>query len=215
MTYRVGRHHGVTIVNEDPTERCGREDHDCARGHLAAVVIDGGERFAERICQLLNGPPYPPRCTFELGVRGCMCEPWPDCHHPKNAHTPDVDYLHGVKDTLAEVRRRLTVWDKLTAAGERLDPELALAILREAAAGLGLDEDAPSAPAISPESAQNASAEGRDRTDDHSGAEGRFWGEHPAHPTCVDVTRLDQMPRSEWKCGRDCPRAGEHTEDCA
>jgi hypothetical protein len=25
------------------------------------------------------------------------------------------------------------------------------------------------------------------------------------HPTCVDVTGIDQEPRSVWTCGPDCP----------
>lgn len=54
-TYRVGSHHGITINREGDGARCGRPDHDCDRGHLVAVVIDGGEEFAERICALLNG----------------------------------------------------------------------------------------------------------------------------------------------------------------
>ena len=57
-TYRVGNHHGVTIISEGNGARCGRPDHDCERGHLAAVVIDGGsegdQALAERICALLN-----------------------------------------------------------------------------------------------------------------------------------------------------------------
>ncbi len=53
-TYRTGNHHGVTIVAENDGARCGREGHDCTRGHLAAVVVDGGVELAERICALLN-----------------------------------------------------------------------------------------------------------------------------------------------------------------
>ena len=36
--------------------------------------------------------------------------------------------------------------------------------------------------------------------------EPRFWGEHPAHPTCIDVTAIDQPPGSEWACGPECPK---------
>lgn len=59
-TYRTGTHHGVTICAEDDGARCGRPGHDCARGHLAAVVVEGAgdltaEQLAERICVLLNG----------------------------------------------------------------------------------------------------------------------------------------------------------------
>jgi hypothetical protein len=53
-TYRTGGHHGVTIVREGDGSRCGRPEHDCDRGHLIAVVVDGGQELAERICALLN-----------------------------------------------------------------------------------------------------------------------------------------------------------------
>jgi hypothetical protein len=26
------------------------------------------------------------------------------------------------------------------------------------------------------------------------------------HPTCIDVTAIDQTPRSEWICGPECPK---------
>lgn len=26
------------------------------------------------------------------------------------------------------------------------------------------------------------------------------------HPTCIDVTGIDQTPRSEWVCGPECPK---------
>lgn len=52
--YRVGAHHGVTICREDDGYVCGRPDHDCARGHLVAVIINGDWELAERIAALLN-----------------------------------------------------------------------------------------------------------------------------------------------------------------
>lgn len=54
MTYRVGTHHGVTICREGDDHHCGRDGHDCTRGHLVAVVVDGDVELAERICALLN-----------------------------------------------------------------------------------------------------------------------------------------------------------------
>lgn len=63
--YRTGNHHGVTIVAEGEGARCGREGHDCARGHLVAVVVEGGEEFAERICALLNCEEAPEPCQAE------------------------------------------------------------------------------------------------------------------------------------------------------
>jgi len=130
MTYRTGNHHGVTIVSEGDGARCGREGHDCARGHLVAVVIEGGLAMAERICMLLNGPPYPKRCTMEIGVRGCVCEPWPDCYTAR--HTPDVDHARGAAEALALVRRLL----------DRSYPglkESTARVIRVATAELGLD----------------------------------------------------------------------------
>lgn len=55
MTYRTGNHHGVTIVSEFDGYCPDRNGHDCTRGHLAAVVVDGDQALAERICVLLNG----------------------------------------------------------------------------------------------------------------------------------------------------------------
>jgi hypothetical protein len=59
VTYRTGNHWGVTIVRDiDSTEPCGHsgpEDpgHDlCAQ--LVAVVVNGDQTLAERICALLN-----------------------------------------------------------------------------------------------------------------------------------------------------------------
>lgn len=38
----------------------------------------------------------------------------------------------------------------------------------------------------------------------------RHYAEHPPlnrpHPTCIDVTAIDQTPRSEWACGPECPK---------
>lgn len=53
--YRAGTHHGVTIVRKGDGYRCDRDDHDCARGHMVAVVTNGDQALAERICTLLNG----------------------------------------------------------------------------------------------------------------------------------------------------------------
>jgi hypothetical protein len=80
-TYRTGTHHGITICAENDGARCGRPDHDCARGHLVAVVVEGADgldavEFAERICALLNGD-QPPR-------RGCICNDPPPTTTGKN-----------------------------------------------------------------------------------------------------------------------------------
>lgn len=53
-TYRTGTHHGVTINRESDGHQCEHPDHDCARGHLVAVVVNDDWALAERICTLLN-----------------------------------------------------------------------------------------------------------------------------------------------------------------
>lgn len=77
MTYRVGRHWGVTIVREGAPEdachvpggcfscrtgRTGGEPHD----QLVAVITNGDTALAERICALLNRAEAGPR---PVGVR--------------------------------------------------------------------------------------------------------------------------------------------------
>lgn len=52
-TYRVGDHHGVTIVREGDGARCGRPDHDCDRGHLVGVMLTAED--AELVVEALNG----------------------------------------------------------------------------------------------------------------------------------------------------------------
>lgn len=37
----------------------------------------------------------------------------------------------------------------------------------------------------------------------------RYWGEHPPHPTCIDVTTAGYLPGSSWVCGPDCPTAAD------
>lgn len=116
-TYRTGNHHGVTIVDENPNARCGRPGHDCARGHLVAVVVDGGEELAERICALLNG-------AQALADSDGFC--------PGHG-TPDRTYLRGASEALAEVRRRMIrQYPALSDATSR--------IIRDAAAELGIGE---------------------------------------------------------------------------
>jgi hypothetical protein len=62
MTYRTGNHWGVTVVDEQP---------DGAQ--LVAVVVNGDQALAERICALLNG-----------------------------AHTPDVDHAGSTAEGWAQ-----------------------------------------------------------------------------------------------------------------
>lgn len=119
-TYRPGSHRGTTIVRSGDGYRCGRPDHDCERGHMIAVVTNDDWALAERIAWLL-------------------------------AHdgTPDVTYLRGARDALAEVRRQLTAWLRVndwSDTDDRPSPGVVDGMLRAAAAELGVDEDAPAAP---------------------------------------------------------------------
>ncbi len=62
-TYRTGNHWGVTIVREgDSTGICSdrscpdRGDHHSTdHAELVAVVVNGDQALADRICALLNG----------------------------------------------------------------------------------------------------------------------------------------------------------------
>jgi hypothetical protein len=176
-TYRTGNHHGITICAENDGARCGRPDHDCARGHLVAVVVDGGDdsaAFAERICALLNDdaaywarveqaqPGLAPGGTPMAALRALADGPG----------TPDRTYLRGASDALAEVRRRLIVWSKLAEDGEKLSEALAHGILRAAAAELGVDEDAPPSRVSTPVSDLQGSVVGRDRAEAPGRSEG-------------------------------------------
>lgn len=75
-TYRTGNHWGVTIVREDErtpelddcafcvASRTGCPIHGAADDQLVAVVVNGDQALAERICELLNADePYEePEC---------------------------------------------------------------------------------------------------------------------------------------------------------
>lgn len=94
MTYRVGNHWGVTIVREgdEPRECDGHcsgnwTDADCSwhgtskrreGGQLVAVVVNGDQALAERICQLLNHG-----CT-RVGLHNCRGE-WRSHDHEQAA----------------------------------------------------------------------------------------------------------------------------------
>jgi hypothetical protein len=50
MPYRTGNHWGVTIVRETPIDGM-----TAVNAELVAVVVNGDQALAERICALLNG----------------------------------------------------------------------------------------------------------------------------------------------------------------
>jgi hypothetical protein len=68
VTYRVGRHWGVTIVREGSGVQSW-DDDDHPEDQLVAVVVNGDRDLAERICALLNGDP----CT-RVGLHNCAGE---------------------------------------------------------------------------------------------------------------------------------------------
>lgn len=159
MTYRVGNHHGVTICAENDGVRCGREGHDCARGHLVAVVVKGDQALAERICALLNGDgptakarPDEDACSHQHPDRPYACERRArhDVHlswQAGNGADAWLDegsaagYARGFAEALAEVRRRLD-----TFTGPHVRMSTAYRMLRDAAAELGVDGDVPPSP---------------------------------------------------------------------
>jgi hypothetical protein len=56
MTYRTDNHHGVTIVREGVAPRPGSNlEQAGSSAELVAVVVNGDQELAERICALLNG----------------------------------------------------------------------------------------------------------------------------------------------------------------
>lgn len=78
-TYRT--EHGVSIIREGKVypQWAGSEPQEAEpdEDELVAVVVNGEEGLAERICALLN------------------------------PHTADVDYLRGAREAIAQVERRL------------------------------------------------------------------------------------------------------------
>lgn len=170
--YIVIGHWGETIVREpaDATEPCTNDgDHPgherCAQ-RVATVDSGAPKGIAQRICALLNGD------QARIDSDG-FC----------NGHTPDVDHTRGAAEALALVRRRLTLWDQMRDSGERLDPELAFGILRAAAVELGVDGDAPSGRAVSPQAAQSASGVVGSGSDLPKPAEGECDCGHEGLPT--------------------------------
>jgi hypothetical protein len=143
-TYRAGTHHGVTICRENDGHTCGRPDHDCARGHLVAVITNDDWELAEHICDRLN------------------------------AVTPDVTHTNGAAEALATVLGVLDGWiegakanhegngHRVERTGEecwtRFHPDDIRNMVKDAAAELGVDEDAPSGLAVTRRSAETGPA---------------------------------------------------------
>lgn len=124
-------------------------------------------------------------------------------------HTPDVDHTNGAREALAWVRRQL---DGYPHPSEVLVVGQVRRMLDEAAAELGVSEEAPGSRAVAPEAAENASAVGRDTNSDSEGSASAYpregWGLNRLHPTCVDVSALNEPPGSAWICITECRKEG-------
>lgn len=155
-TYRTGNHWGVTIVAE-PTPEAG-SNLEQAGSSLVAVVVNGDQALAERICALLNGDEQPPAAGDDITATPYrIYSRWRKTGNRSNVavyaaiqeayalglasgappHTPDVDHTRGAAEALAAIRRRLT-YDGVLYPGDAL-------LLQEVAAELGVDGDAPTA----------------------------------------------------------------------
>lgn len=178
MTYRVGTHHGVTINRDSDGFICGRPGHDCTRGHLVAVVVNGDRELAERICAALNASEQPRLLSITGPISDAELETIRArfLSNPGEARTltvlpdtPDVDHTNGAREALAEVRRRL---DARAELGPITRDALAL-VMAEAAAELGVDEEAPSGPSSLPESDLQGSVVGASTPGVPSGPQAR------------------------------------------
>lgn len=72
-TYRTGRSWGVTIVREGHTDRDPAADSSITTpDQLVAVVVDGDQALAERICRVLNADTNPD-CPWSVDCEGDGC----------------------------------------------------------------------------------------------------------------------------------------------
>jgi len=158
MTYRTGID-GVTIVAEGDT----RGGDDSRPDQLAAVVVNGDEALAERICALLNASERMPAGPLVYETTKAI-----------HKHLRILGYRYpGVE------------WDGALAAAraytERDAYATVVGMLRDAAAELGVDEDAPSARASLPESVQDASGVAECTQDGPDGSRTLTGGTHLPH----------------------------------
>jgi hypothetical protein len=169
MTYRTGNHWGVTVVDEQP---------DSAQ--LVAVVVNGDQALAERICALLNSEKRQlDRLEAELESRERLEDRDWRMRNPQAADSCTCEYRpNGGRDPACPVHA-----------------------------------DAPSARVGSTETAQNASEAAECAPDGPEpsqalprGAPRDGWGFNRLHlhPTCADVSAIDEPPGTEWICTSAC-----------
>ena len=98
MTYRTGNHWGVTIVREG--ERTP-EGHITGADQLVAVVVNGDQALAERICALLNADEQAASHADDCNCGESYTDPW--CA-PRQPSTPEpVPSAQAIADVLAVV----------------------------------------------------------------------------------------------------------------
>jgi hypothetical protein len=145
-TYRTGNHWGVTIVREAGTPCTDDPEHlgqsECAE--LVAVVVNGDQALAERICALLNGErpariqvSYTPPSPEDLSKIAAAFLDSVGRRPTMLPHTPEVDHARGAAEALAQVAERIA------NAADNFDADAlkTLRIILEATeAELGADE---------------------------------------------------------------------------
>jgi len=139
-----------------------------------------------------------------------------------NPHTPDVTYLHGVREALGAIGTWLMRVGELHGG---INDDLLAEGLRVVAHELGLDEDAPSAHTGTPQSDQNGSGvpeptPGRSRPAEIESGRFDVWGEvtvdggwlEMACNTCrawspdtADVTDLAELVQHATEHAEVCP----------
>lgn len=80
-TYRTGNHWGVTIVREQPEP-----------AQLVAVVVNGDQALAERICTLLNG------AMRQVAATAALDQAATDMRKGYPGHGYPIEYVNGWED---------------------------------------------------------------------------------------------------------------------
>ena len=115
--------------------------------------------------------------------------------------TPDVDHARGAAEALAHVRRQVEAWSEWSS-GVKLSQALVLDMLHNAAAELGVDEEAPTRPLSATETAQTGPADLLVTPDAHGSPEAPTEIVHLAGPN-EWTTRCCYRPVGDFKPGGD------------
>jgi len=207
-TYRTGNHWGVTIVREGEH---GGDCFDTCNGHpgaqLVAVVVNGDQALAERICALLNGEAEP--CAHgRPGGKGCGPCSFDRAIPPSSPSSAPLSDL-ALRHAATRVR----------AARPGVEPQTALAVVR---AMVAMGWRPSPGPLSAPVSASDAPGVPESGSDGSEGAEGRTRFEVRGAATYEDPQLVLECERCRWDATIDDPptlaelnqRADEHTEVC-